>query len=247
MLSRVLTDAHSHVPNVSVLEVIEKFKIHTLACGTEPSECSQLRLWSETSRYLIPTYGLHPWKADRFPLTAMLPYLETCRVIGEIGLDSRWARSDPSAQRSAFLAQLDIAERRGVPVILHTSGQEAIVGNLISHYSMPVCVHWYDCPDHLDLYTQRGCYFTVGEAVFAAPDVRRLAGEVPIDRLLVETDGIDAIRWLRRRSDVPAEEIPRSLRATLAEVARIRKVAVEDMARIVNENFFRFIRQSPAR
>jgi TatD DNase family protein len=238
----MLTDAHSHIGDARVLAVLAKFNIFTLACGTDPSECAQLRQWAAASRHITPTYGLHPWKADRHALAEMLPYLRACPVIGEIGMDSRWARAPLAAQRRAFLAQLSIAERRGVPVILHTAGQEEEIAEIISAFRMPVLVHWYDCDRFLERYIGRGCYFTVGEAIERSAHVRAVAACAPIDRLLVETDGIDAIRWLRKRRDVPLDEIPRSLRRTLAAVARIRSLDVGEVTRIVNENFFRFAR-----
>jgi TatD DNase family protein len=236
----MLTDAHAHLPSATVLEVLKQFNIYTLACGTEPRECEQLRHWSKICPQVIPTYGLHPWKTGRFNLSQMTTYLHECPIIGEIGLDSHWAKVPLSVQEPAFRAQLDIAEQRRVPVILHTKGQERQIASIISKYSIPFLVHWYSCPHSFDLYASRDCYFSVGPAIFIEKDVEDVAREVRLDRLLIETDGIANIEWLRGKRPQPLYEIPKSLRATMEFVAKMRKVEVADLRRQVNDNFWRF-------
>jgi TatD DNase family protein len=173
----------------------------------------------------------------------MEPYLNKCSVIGEIGMDSCWAKVPLDIQARAFVAQLDIAQKRNVPVILHTKGQEREIASVISNYSIPFLVHWYSSDQHLDLFLKKDCYFTVGPAIDVESAVREVARRVPLDRLLIETDGIAGIEWLRRKS-LPLDEIPKSLRSTLATVAKIRNLDPDYLQHHVNSNFIRFSRAS---
>jgi TatD DNase family protein len=236
----MLTDAHSHVYDVGILDILTTFNIYTMACGTEPSECESLRSWSRICPQCIPTYGLHPWKTSRFSVESMLPYLNECHVIGEIGLDGRWIKAPPSAQLPAFLRQMDVAQRRDVPVILHTPGKEGEIAAILRDYSIPVVAHWFASERHLDAFLARDCYFTVGSTVDREPGVMAVAKHVPMSRLLIETDGISAIGWCQKRK-VPAEELPVAIERIVGIITGLRGVGRDEVLKSVNENFFRIV------
>jgi Tat protein secretion system quality control protein TatD with DNase activity len=80
----------------------------------------------------------------------------------------------------------------------------------------------------------------VGPAIFVEKDVEEVARQVRLDRILVETDGIGSIEWLRGKIPQSLFEIPKSLRDTMAFVAKLRKVELEELSRQINENFWRF-------
>jgi hypothetical protein len=82
----------------------------------------------------------------------------------------------------------------------------------------PVLVDWPACDRRLGLSIKRDCYFMGGDTMRDEPEP---AGPrfAPLDRLIVETNGIDCIQWIRKRKDIPVDEIPRSLRTAVEAVA----------------------------
>lgn len=235
----MLTDGHSHIKNTKVLDVLKACNVWTLGCAMDPKESEQLRQWAKTCDRLIPTYGIHPWNAEKVAISEMTEYLQECCVIGEIGMDSVWCKVPLESQEKAFVAQLDIAQHRNVPVILHTKGQELEIANILKRYSIPALIHWYACDKHLERYLDMGCYFTIGPDIDTDVTVQEVAKHAPLDRILVETDGVDGVAWARK-TDVQPEDIPRVLVEITNSVAKLRNIDAATLTRHINANFSRF-------
>lgn len=223
----MLIDAHLHITQKDVengmLRMMDKSDYYGLTSGTNPPECARIAMLAQRQKRIIPTYGLHPWYADRYELKDMMLYLKSCSIIGEIGMDSVWCNTDLDTQRRVFLAQMDLAQERRCPVILHTKGQEKEIGEIISDYSMPIIVHWYSSSAHLDMYLEQDCYFTVGPDVLQNETVQNVIKAAPLNRLLVETDGTAAVEWAVGKTVSP-EDLPKILKSSIAYIAEIKKI-----------------------
>lgn len=128
-------------------------------------------------------------EADRGAWKQMQPFLERSTVIGEIGMDSVWCRTPLALQQEIFELQLAFACEKRRPVILHTKGGKT-VADIIRQYPNTYLVHWYSLGSGLKNYMEMDCYFSVGPGVWWNPAVRKLAGEIAADHLLIETDSI---------------------------------------------------------
>ena len=194
----ILSDAHGHMGDKAEQQERQKERIVSLLCASDPDEAERLfrqcgKFGSETC--LIPACGIHPWHADRYELKDLEPWILRCPAVGEIGMDSVWCQVPLKIQEEKFRQQLELAEKAGKPVILHTKGQEKQVASIIRQYPNRYLVHWYSCEDYLEEYLDLDCWFSVGPDVWWNPAVQKVAGVVPLDRLLVETDGLAAVRW----------------------------------------------------
>lgn len=156
-------------------------------------------------------------------------------------MDTIWCDVDPAIQRKIFILQMDIAQKRGCPVILHTKGQEKEIVEIIADYTMPVIVHWYSSIDYLDLYQERDCYFTVGPDFQKNPAVRQVAREVPLNRLFVETDGISAVEWAAGKVIMP-QEMPSILLESMKFISGVKAVDLPTVQKEMENNLKRLIR-----
>lgn len=233
-----LIDAHAHIGTPEELAARREAGVITLLCGTEPESADKVTKMASAA--LIPHCALHPWHAEDCALADMLGYMDMCPVVGEIGLDSVWTQADMDAQRRAFLAQLDWAERRRKPVVLHTKGMEREIAWTLGRYTVRKLVHWYSCEDYLDDYIAQDCYFTVGPDCMHNPAVRAVIERVPLDRLLTETDGMSAVAWALEREVAPSE-LSSVLEGELGEIARAKGIAQEHAREAVWVNFNRFV------
>ena len=194
----MLSDAHGHVGDEAERQERRQSGILSLICASTPSEAEQLFchcLEPESESCLVPACGIHPWYADRYDLKDMKPWILRCPAVGEIGMDCVWCRVPLNIQEQKFRQQLELAAETGKPVILHTKGQEKEVADAIRQYPNRYLVHWYSCERHLEDYLDLDCWFSVGPDVWWNRAVQRVAETVPIDRLLVETDGLGAVKW----------------------------------------------------
>jgi TatD DNase family protein len=197
------------------------------------------------------SFGIHPWKANSFlsekrdlkieeKISSLENYYKAASAVGEIGMDSVWCDVDLTIQKAVFIAQLEMAESLIKPVVLHTKGQEKEIAQVLRNYSVKKLVHWYSCKDYLEEYIEQDCYFTIGPDFKSNQALASLMQRVPIDRLLVETDGIVAAQWALRKK-VSEEEIPAILTSAMEAIADIKKVKTSEVEKILEENFYRFL------
>lgn len=232
----MLIDAHAHFKGSE--ELPARRGVRTLYCGTHPDTAAQaLALRGEDAPV---SCGLHPWYADRFRVEDLLPFIRESDALGEIGLDSVWTDVDMERQRAAFEAQLRLAAELELPVVLHTKGMEAEIARALFPYPLRKLVHWYSDMDHLDAYLAQDCYFTIGPDFAHNPAVRQVLQRAPLDRVLTETDGLDALAWAYGRDAVPGD-IEAALRAELAAIARVHGLTEAAAEAVVEENFARFL------
>lgn len=254
-----LTDAHAHIGSMAELEERLCRQIPSMisaGCSQEAGRLEEILEGQEKDRgtvpgFLIPTYGLHPWHASLDALKRMEPFLERSAFIGEIGMDSVWCEIPLGIQQEVFEYQLAFAARKGKPVILHTKGQEKTIADIIRNYPNRYLLHWYSSEFWQETYLEMDCYCSIGPDVWWNPAVRKLVQQVPAERILIETDGMGAVRWAYEEADVKQagsgkRQVPPTLEAaledTLETVAGIRGTGCLALATQIKENFMRFCR-----
>jgi TatD DNase family protein len=166
--------------------------------------------------------------------------------VGETGLDyHRLTDEDVKhRQRHDFERQLELAERHGLPVIVHTRAAEADTLELMTTASSVIGVlhcfteSWTMAERALDL----GYYISIsGIVTFRnGENVREVARRVPDDRLLVETDA----PWLAPVPHRGRENEPAFVRDTAAYLAELRGVTLEELTGATGDNFFRLFERA---
>ena len=236
----IVYDAHAHMGDPQELALRKSLQLHTMfSCGNPQQAADTLALCAGDDAFSL-TAGVHPWYADRVSLSDMEPFMHECSLVGEIGLDSVWCTVPMDAQRRIFSAQLDWAAANGKGIVLHTKGCETEIAQRIQGFPHPVLVHWYSGPlDALYVFLERDCYFTVGPDVARNPAVQAVAKLVPDNRILFETDGMDAIRWAC--GDLPLAQLPHVLESSVRTASKLRSQSPETLAEYANGNFQRLV------
>ncbi len=144
-------------------------------------------------------YGLHPWQALAFGEAALASLREKLSAdphagVGEIGFDHLKEKTISPAQRAAFAAQLDVAAEFGRPTVLHGAKcwGEVVAACRPHAGRIPAFLfHGFSRSGGLlpDIAALNG-FVGVGAALLNdhAVNYRALVKEIPLDRLLVETD-----------------------------------------------------------
>ena len=113
-------------------------------------------------------------------------------AIGEIGLDYYWNPDEKQRQAYIFEKQLQLAQKHGLPVIIHDREAHGDCFDTVCRYpDVRGVFHSYSGSAEMakDL-VRRGWYISFsGVATFKnAPKVREAIATVPNDRILIETD-----------------------------------------------------------
>jgi TatD DNase family protein len=197
-----LIDFHCHVDlypdHTAIVEECERLGIRTLAVTTTP------RAWPRESellaglRFVRPALGLHPELVAEHPGEIALweRHLGETRYVGEVGLDARpRARSSIPDQQKIFRRVLDAcAERGGKILTVHSAAATAETVRMIVDHLPPdrgkVVLHWFlGNRASVSAAIEHGCYFSINAAMLSSDTGRRVVQNVPIDRMLTETDG----------------------------------------------------------
>jgi TatD DNase family protein len=140
------------------------------------------------------TVGLHPHDASTGP-DGLEPLLADPSVVavGECGLDYFYEHSPRAAQREVFAAQISLATRHGLALVVHTRDAWADTLGVLDEVGMPerTVIHCFSGgPAEARACLDRGAVLSFsGIVTFKnAGDVRAAAALCPLDRMLVETD-----------------------------------------------------------
>lgn len=195
-----MIDFHCHLdlyPNaLKLLPQVAARNQFTLVVTTSP------HAWQATSRVfegyksINVALGMHPEiverKADERAL--LVSSISKARFIGEVGLDgSVTHRNTITMQESILSDVLSECDRVGGRVLsIHSRNAASRVLDLLEKHcrsSLPV-LHWFSGSiQEARRAAAMGCWFSVGPAMLRGAKGRAILHELPIDRLLPETDG----------------------------------------------------------
>ena len=128
-----LTDAHNHLQDPRLANdlatIVEDMRRAGIASCVVNGTCQQdwpvvARLAGSYPGFIRPAFGLHPWKINERTgtwLDDLKSYLDRfpSASLGECGLDGCDKRPDLAAQTDIFLAHLELAAERDLPVSVH--------------------------------------------------------------------------------------------------------------------------------
>lgn len=240
-------DSHTHLDffkeNISkAIYDINENRIITLANSMDLESYMINKEYGKKSKYIIPTFGIHPWKAAEYcgNLVDLIKYIEESPIIGEIGLDYVWVedKSTYFRQREIFYYILKESINRNKWISLHTKGAEEEIYNALKEFKYnKVIIHWYSGPlEILDKLIELGCYFTISVDIGYSELTKEIINRVPLNRLLVETDGPTALEWVNGEYAYPSyiKEVIRKLSVYIG-------ISESNLIKIIEENFFRIL------
>lgn len=183
-----LPDVLSHLTQNGVCTVLN------VGCD-EQSSLSTVSLAKQIP-WFYAAVGVHPHAADELSehwMDTLMPLFSEEKVValGEIGLDYHWDTPDRESQRALFEAQLQLAQKVNLPVIIHSRDACADTMELLHKYNPRGVVHCFSgSAETAKEVVNMGMYvgFT---GVVTFPNARKTleaVRAVPMERLLLETD-----------------------------------------------------------
>jgi len=166
--------------------------------------------------------------------------------IGETGLDFHYDLSPRDIQERVFRAHIGASRETGLPLIIHAREADREVARILDEERPPPGVmHCFSSGRVLaEAAIALGFYISIsGIVTFRnAADLRAIVRDLPLDRLLVETDApfLAPVPYRGKRNE------PAFIAATAAAVAALKGLQAEDLAEITSANFYRlFAKASP--
>jgi TatD DNase family protein len=252
-------DSHAHldVPQYDAdrAEVIDRARaagIDTMLeiCGSDIAKGSLdvgIKLAEEHS-FIYAAVGVHPHEASLYDEALERKLIEMSgheKVVGwgEIGLDYYYDNSPRDVQCKVFRRQVELGRKCDLPLIIHTRDAEeetiAILRDASHDYSG--VIHCFTGTQVLaESAIRMGFYISFsGVLTFkTAGDLREVARNTPLDKILIETDCpyLAPVPHRGKRNE------PAFVKETAAKLAEIKGASIDEIARITSANFKRLFR-----
>jgi len=179
-LERVLVPGIDLQTSQAALELAEIYPRIYAAVGVHPNSAT---VWENISLEFLKQMAAHPKVV----------------AIGEIGLDYYRERAPHNLQKQVLRAQLRLAERLNLPVVIHTRNASsddrscmAETLEILAESQVSGVLHSFSGNlSEAERTVELGFFIGItGPVTFKnATELRQVVSKVPLDRLLIETDG----------------------------------------------------------
>ena len=248
----MLVDSHCHLDFADFAPEREAVIERARAAGvgamvticTRLDEFAAVRAIADSHADIWCSVGVHPHEAADYAATTaddMAALATHPRVIGigETGLDFHYDLSPRDIQKRVFRAHITASKLTGLPLIINArEADDDIARILVEERPPPGVLHCFSSGRGLaEAALAIGFYVSIsGIVTFKnAEDLRAIVRDVPLDRLLVETDSpyLAPVPYRGKRNE------PAYIAATAAAVAALKGINPNELAAATTANFFR--------
>lgn len=206
-------------------------------CGCDTSSSKKALSFAEKYPYIYAAVGVHPENVGggRVAEIEKLAEHKKCVAIGEIGLDYYWVSDNKEEQKKLFEEQLILANKLGLPVIVHDRDAHGDTLELLRKHRPKGVVHSFSgSPEMAKEILKLGMYIGIG-GVITFKNAKKLPEVVemlPEDRFLLETDA----PYLTPVPYRGATNHSAMIYYTAKKIAEIRNTTVEQVLRSARKN-----------
>lgn len=247
----MLFDTHAHLNatqfNEDVEQVIERARAegvsHIVVVGFDRPTIERAMELAEQYSFIYAAVGWHPVDAihmtdDDLMMIEQLAAHPKVVALGEMGLDYYWDQSPKEVQKEVFRKQIRLAKKVKLPIIIHNRDatadivhilqeeQAAEVGGVMHCFTGSVEVA-HQCID-MNFYISFG-----GPVTFKnAKKPKEVAKEIPLDRLLIETD----CPYLTPHPFRGKRNEPSYVKYVAEAIAELKGLSFEEVAQKTSDN-----------
>lgn len=248
-----LFDAHCHLDLMArpdaVADEATALGLVLFDCGVDPRDLARADERTRSRSNIFVGIGLHPWwladgRCGIAEINLLCEVAAQERFIGEVGLDfsARFAGSEPLQIQALdrlcdALVQSPLAGR---VISIHAVRSAGTVLDILESHGLltpspdspAIIFHWFSGTSNEFVRARNaGCYFSVNERMLATKRGREFARQIPLDRLLLETDAP-----AQPQADASAQQLITSLKSVSRHIAELKNRSVGGVESIVLGN-----------
>ncbi len=238
-----IVDTHSHIDMIEGLtpeKILQNASLAgvgkiVLPCAY-PHDIDKINEFSLKYKEVYGLLGVHPseardWHDGLFEKIRNLAAANSKIVgIGEIGLDYYWDKSFNEIQRDVFIKQIKLANELELPICVHDREAHFETLSILKEFNQnsKVVMHCFSgSPEFMRECVKEGIYIALGGVVTFknAVKAKEVAQEVPLDKLLLETDA----PYLAPVPFRGKENQPAFCSYVAQEIAKLRNISEEEV------------------
>jgi len=236
-------DSHCHLYKFNEIEIkrIIKNKDITILSVSEDLESSLKNLvLSQLNENVIPAIGIHPWNIEKinentFKIIEDIIKDNKIKILGEIGLDKKFKPETFEKQKEIFEKFLNLAKEYDLNLNLHTPNASNDVYDLLIKYDIKKAYfHWYSGDEKLlEEIIDKGYFIGINVATIVNEKYRKYIEIANIKNIITESDGPYNYKGIILHPDM--------LKDLYKLISDIRKIDLEELSNIIQNNFAKFI------
>lgn len=248
-----LFDAHCHLDLMAhpdaVADEATALGLVLFDCGVDPHDFARAKKRACGRSNIFAGIGLHPWwladgRCGNAEINLLCEVVAQERFIGEVGLDfsARFAGSE-SLQIQTLDRLCDVLVQHplaGRAISIHAVRSAGTVLDILEPHGLltpspdspAILFHWFSGTSNEFVRARNaGCYFSVNERMLATKRGREYARQIPLDRLLLETDAP-----AQPQANASAQQLITSLKSASRHIAELKNCSAEDIESLVVGN-----------
>lgn len=244
-----LVDTHSHINTLEKItpqEAIDNAKANGVEKIIVPAaavqDIDEVLKFVNKYENTFGLLGVHPSEVkdwDDSLLGKIREYSKNEKIvgIGEIGLDYYWDKSFNDLQKEVFIKQVKLANELDFPISIHDRDAHKDTFDILKTYnkSSKIVMHCFSgSVEFMRECVKEGWYIGLGGVVTFknAIKMKEVAKEVPLDRLLLETDA----PYLTPVPFRGTTNQPAYVKYVAEEIAKLRNTSFEEIDTITTQN-----------
>lgn len=197
-------DTHAHYDDEAfdddreslILSLKDRGVVGIVSCGCDIASTVANQNLSHSFDDFYFAAGFHPENLEDFSvedLEKLEPFFadEKCVAVGEIGLDYHWMNSTKEKQRELFVAQIELAKAKGLPVIVHDREAHGDALDILKATKPSGVLHCFSGSVEMAREVIKLGMFLGFNGVATFKNARKIpevVREIPLDRIVLETD-----------------------------------------------------------
>ena len=197
-------DTHAHYDDEAfdsdrdslILSLKDRGVVGIVSCGCDIASTVANQNLSHSFDDFYFAAGFHPENLEDFSvedLEKLEPFFadEKCVAVGEIGLDYHWMNSTKEKQRELFVAQIELAKVKGLPVIVHDREAHGDTLDILKATKPSGVLHCFSGSVEMAREVIKLGMFLGFNGVATFKNARKIPEvirEIPLDRIVLETD-----------------------------------------------------------
>ena len=245
-----LIDTHAHIdmleePVSKVLQDMAELGVKKAVIpSVEFQYFDKILEIAKSNENLFAMLGIYPSEAKTYNQEVedrIIQEAENIVAIGEIGLDYYWDTSFKDLQQEVFIKQIKLANKLGLPIAVHNRDAHKDTYDILKKHNSDSKILFHCFSGSVEFMREcvkEGWYIALGGVVTFknAVKMKDVAREVPLDRLVLETDSpyLTPVPF-RGKPNKPAY-----VKYVADEIANLRNMPIDELVDITTSNAERF-------
>lgn len=249
-----MIDSHCHLEQKNYdkdrdefIESLKKELKAVVTCCARPKDFEiTMKMIENHKNFVFGVFGVHPEYIKDIPEEEIQEYLELLRQnkdkivgIGETGLDFWYIKEESwkEKQKELFLRLIEFSKELGKPLVIHArEAFEETIDILEQQDCENVLMHMFGAKQLVPRIIENGWYVSIGPVIKKSKNHKKIAKNMPLDKILLETDS----PWFGDNQ----RGTPLNIKLVAEKIAEVKKIDFNQIWKKCGENSIKFFKLS---